>query len=347
MIEASYSAAPALLPVFLVLGVVFTAATAWWARRRGAAVPSAVLWGLSLAGEVAVTLTPTSSADTGQALCRVGSVVWTEVTGPQGLMNVALYVPLAYFGVLLFRRPATVLAGSVLLSATTEVVQTLLGTGRACDGTDFVDNAAGALLGTVLAVGWLLVRRSGLPRVRRDLVHGLVLATVGLAGVGLVVHFGVRTYRDASVFAAPPSDDLVTARRVAEGLFGPGTLVDTTTTDADPGPAPRVMEVTTDRGSFRIEQPGGRLLAATAAASAGADVPGLPPERLVAAGTAFAGTWFADRTAGLTPTVTPAGPDGRSRTLGYHRDDAAAGRPPVHVELTVAPDGRIVTATSS
>ncbi len=346
MIEASFSAAPALLPVFAVLGLMFSAATAWWARRKGVTVLPAVLWGLSLAGELAVTLTPTAAGYSGRPSCTIGPGMWVDATAQQGLMNVALYVPLTFFGVLLSRRPATVLAGCVVLSGVTEVVQTLLGTGRACDGADFVDNAAGALLGAALAVGWLLVRRRGLPRARRDLVHGLVLGVVGLAGVGLVVHFGVRTYRDAPGFAAAPSDDIVTAQRVAEGLFGPRTLVTTTTTTADPGLPQQIMDVTTDRGDFRIEQPSGRLLAATATAPPAADSPALTPEQVVAAGTAFADTWFADRIAGLTPTVTPAGPNGSSRTLSYRRDGEASGRPPVHVDLTVAADGRILTVTS-
>ncbi|MFG2908957.1 VanZ family protein [Kitasatospora sp. NPDC048286] len=309
-------------------------------------VAPAVLWGLSLAGEVAVTLTPTAAGYSGSPSCTIGPGNWVEATGRQGLMNVALYVPLAFFGVLLFRRPVTVLAGCAVLSAVTEVTQTLLGTGRACDGADFVDNAAGALLGALLAAGWLLARRRGLPRPRRDLVHGLALGVVGLAAVGLVVHFGVRTYRDAPGFAARPSDDIVTAQRVAEGLFGPRTLVSTTTTTADPGVLQQIMDVTTDRGSFRIEQPSGRLLAATAAEPSAADAPALTPEQVVAAGTAFADTWLADRIAGLTPTVTPAGPNGPSRKLSYRSEGEASGRPPVHVELTVAADGRILTVTS-
>ncbi|MEV7189466.1 hypothetical protein [Kitasatospora sp. NPDC093102] len=40
----------------------------------------------------------------------------------------------------------------------------------------------------------------------------------------------------------------------------------TTTTTADPGLPQQIMDVTTDRGGFRIEQPSGRLLAATATA---------------------------------------------------------------------------------
>ncbi|MFB7128672.1 VanZ family protein [Kitasatospora sp. NPDC056273] len=348
MIEASYSAVPALLLVFAVLGSALALGTARWARRRGMAVPTAVLWGLSLAGELAVTLTPTATGYSGPPSCTIGPGMWADATAQQGLMNIALYLPLAFFGVLLFRRPVTVLAGCAVLSAVTEVVQTLLGTGRACDGADFVDNAAGALLGTLLAAGWLLARRRGLPRLRRDLVHGLVLGAVGLAGAGLVVHFGIRTYRDSPGLFAPPSDDIATAQRVAEGVFGPRTLVDTTTTTADPGLTQQIMDVSTDRGDLRIEQPSGRLLA-VAAATPSADAAGSPaltPEQVVAAGRAFADTWFADRIAGLTPTVTPAGPNGAARTLGYRREGTAAGQPAVRLDLTVGADGRILTAAS-
>ncbi|WP_369184575.1 VanZ family protein [Streptomyces sp. Y1] len=347
MIEAALDGTPALFPVFAVLGLLLGAGAGWLARRRGAPVAVAVLWGLSLAGELAVTLTPTTSEVSGRATCAIGASAWNELLATQGKLNIALFVPLAAFGVLLFRRPVTVLAGCAVLSAGTEAAQALLRTGRACDATDFLDNTAGAVLGVLLGVGWLMARRARPAGSLRDLWQGAVVGGVGLAAVGLVLHLGVRVYSGDPGLAAPPSDDIVTAQRVAEGLFGPQARV-STTTSSDPTLPPQVMDVTTDRGTFRIEQPSGRLLAAAAEDDrAGA---ALAPEQVVAAGTAFAQTWFADRIAGLTPVVTPAGSNGADRRLSYRRpaDPAGpAGAAAVRVDVTVSAAGRVLAAEAS
>ncbi|MGA5823116.1 VanZ family protein [Kitasatospora sp. NPDC094028] len=203
MIEAALDGTPALFPVFAVLALLLGVGSWWVARRGGGPVLVAVLWGLSLAGELAVTLTPTTSDVSGSPSCAIGASAWSELLATQGKLNIALYVPLAFFGVLLFRRPVTVLAGGVVLSAGTEVVQALLRTGRACDATDFLDNSAGAVLGVLLGVAWLLARRARPARPLRDLWQGAVLGGVGLAAVGLVLSSGVRVYGDASSIAAP------------------------------------------------------------------------------------------------------------------------------------------------
>ncbi|MFD0562819.1 VanZ family protein [Kitasatospora saccharophila] len=206
MIEAILHAVPDLFPVFAALGLLFGAAAYWQARRREWPPVVAVLLGLSLAGELAATLTPTGSSS-GSANCTIGSGVWVTVTGTQGLMNVALYVPLAFFGVLALRRPLTVLASCVVLSAATELCQTLLGTGRACDSADFLDNALGALIGTVAGVlgAWLLRRK--LSTVRRDGLHFLTTAGSGLAAVAVVVWLYVPLYRDETGFSGRPGPD--------------------------------------------------------------------------------------------------------------------------------------------
>ncbi|MGA5823115.1 hypothetical protein ACPC54_35290 [Kitasatospora sp. NPDC094028] len=134
----------------------------------------------------------------------------------------------------------------------------------------------------------------------------------------------------------------MTAQRVAEGLFGAQARVSTTETDLT---QPQLMmDVTTDRGSFRIEQPSGRLLALTEVAAEAAAGPALAPEQVVAAGTAFARTWFADRITGVTPVVTPAGPNGGGRTLSYRRPAGPAGESAVRVDVTVSAAGRVLAA---
>ncbi|MFJ9694825.1 VanZ family protein [Kitasatospora sp. NPDC101183] len=339
MTEAALNGTPLLFPVFGVLGVLFGAGAWWWARRDGRPVVTAALWGVSLAGEAAVTLTPTASGYAGTPYCSIGPSVWYDLTAQQGLMNIALYVPPAFLTVLLFRRPLTGLAGLVVLSAGTEITQTLLRTGRACDAADFLDNSAGALIGTLLGVGWLLALRRGPQGVLRDLRQGAAIAGAGLGVVGLVLGLGIRIVQDGPGFEPVAMGDPLRAQEVADSLFGPDTRVSLTKTEPGSAGGPAVMEVTTDRGSFRIDLPSGDLLSAVADGGVIGVV--LPPEKVVAAGAEFAHVWFGDRVAGVTPTVTPVPSDDTARTLTYRRP-AEAGRPPLSITVTVSGTGHLL-----
>ncbi|MFI6156879.1 VanZ family protein [Kitasatospora sp. NPDC051170] len=341
MIEAALDGTPLLFPVFGVLAVLLGAGAWWWARRGGRPVAVAVLWGVSLAGEVAVTLTPVRSGYAGTPYCAIGPSVWSDLTGRQGLMNIALFVPAAFLTVLLLRRPLAGLAGLVVLSGVTEVAQTLLGTGRACDAADFLDNAAGALTGTLLGVGWLLLRGHRPGRTLRDLRHGLLIGGLGLAAVGLVLGLGIRIDRENPGFHTPPADDIVRAQEVANGLFGPNTWVSETSTGPEADGAPPVMSVTTDRGTFRLDASTGDLLSAAADGAVAGFV--LRPEQVVAVGADFAQVWFGDRVTGLTPTVTPVPANETARTLTYHRP-AGEGRPPLNLTVTVSGTGHLLSA---
>ncbi|WP_031078643.1 VanZ family protein [Streptomyces sp. NRRL WC-3742] len=341
MTEAALNGTPLLFPVFGVLGVLLGAGAWWWARRSGRPAAVAVLWAVSLAGEAAVTLTPVRSGYSGTPYCAIGSSVWSDLTGQQGLMNIALFAPPAFLTVLLFRRPLTGLAGLVVLLGVTEVAQTLLGTGRACDAADFLDNAAGALTGTLLGVGWLLLRGRRPGRTLRDLRHGLLVGGLGLGAVGLVLVLGIRIDRGDPGFHAPPSEDIVRAQEVADGLFGPNTRVSATRTGPEAADAPPVTSVTTDRGTFRIDASTGSLLSAAADGAVTGFV--LPPEQVVAAGADFAQIWFGDRITGLTPTVTPLPVSDTARTLTYHRP-AGPGRPPLTLTVTVSGTGHLLSA---
>ncbi|MFF0387891.1 VanZ family protein [Kitasatospora sp. NPDC004615] len=346
MIEAILSTAPALFPVFAVLGLVLGGVALWQARRRKWPAVTAVLWGLSLAGEVAATLTPTVNGSSGEPTCSIGSGVWETATTLQELMNIALYVPLALFATLVLRRPLTVLAACTVLSAATEVGQTLLGTGRACDGADLVDNALGALIGTAAAVVWLWLRRRGPLFGRRDVLHGLATTGTGLAAVTAVIWLYVPLHHDAAGFGAvTAADETEVPRRIAAQLFGPGTLLQTTyrTTDPEKPPQP-VLEVTTDRGRFRIEWPTGRLLT-SAAADTRIDPGTLAQDQVLKVGADFATTWFPDLIGGLTPTLTPTDTPG-AYLLSYRRSNADNVQMAVRVDITVSTSGRVMSSSA-
>ncbi|WP_328954766.1 VanZ family protein [Kitasatospora purpeofusca] len=347
MIEAIFSSAPALLPVFAVLGLVLGTAASWQARPRQWPTAVAVLWGLSLAGEVAATLTPTVTGSSGKPTCSVGTGVWETATTLQGLMNIALYVPLALFATLALRRPLTVLAACAVLSAATEVCQTLLGTGRSCDAADLVDNVLGALIGTVGAVVWLWLSHHKPLFGRRDGLHGLAAAGTGLAAVTAVIWLYVPLHHDAAGFNAhSAADETEMPQHIAAQLFGPGTLLQTTHLTTTPEQPPQsTLDATTDRGQFRIEWPTGRLLN-SASADSRIDPGPLTQDQVLKVGTDFATTWFADLTRAVTPTLTSTDTAGGAYMLTYRRYNADNVLMPMRLDITVSTTGRVMASSA-
>ncbi|WP_380282905.1 VanZ family protein [Kitasatospora purpeofusca] len=346
MIEAILSSAPALFPVFAVLGLALGTVALWQARPRQWPAAAAVLWGLSLAGEVAATLTPTVTGSAGKPTCSIGTGVWETATTAQGLMNIALYVPLALFATLVLRRPLTVLAACAVLSAATEAFQTLLGTGRSCDAADLVDNVLGALIGTVAAVLWLWLRRHKPLFGRRDGLHGLAAAGTGLAAVTAVIWLYVPLHHDAAGFNAhSTADETEIPQRIAAQLFGPGTVLQTTRLTTTPEkPSQPILDATTDRGQFRIEWPTGRLLNSASADSL-IDPGPLTRDQVLKVGTDFAAVWFSDLTRAVTPTLTPTDTAGGAYTLTYRRYDADNVLLPMRLDITVSTSGRVMASS--
>lgn len=73
--------------------------------------------------------------------------------------NILLFLPLALLGTLVWRRPLTVLAGCVALTFLIEAWQGFIGRGG--DPVDVVHNSVGALLGVLLARGWMYLASQG------------------------------------------------------------------------------------------------------------------------------------------------------------------------------------------
>ncbi|GLW69714.1 hypothetical protein Kpho02_20130 [Kitasatospora phosalacinea] len=346
MLEVSLSAAPLLFPAFAVLGVLLGAVAFRLARRWGRPPLGPVLWGVALAGELAATLAPTTSGSFGRPSCVFDPGGWEVAHGLQGALNLALYVPLAALGGWVFRRPLSVLAGCVLLSATTEVLQTALRTGRSCDAADLLDNSSGALLGTVLAAAALAAGRRSFAR-RRDALGALTTAGGGLAAVALVVWLYVPLYGPAG--RTPPRPDvtdvLAPAHYLTAGLFGPGGRLERTSpvTDTAHSALP-LTEAVTDRGRFRFEAGSGRLVSVEFTVPEASGPAPRPEEELRYTATEFARTWFPDLAAGAPlPTLAAPGPDG-SRLLTFRPPEASDGR---LLEVTVSASGRVRSATAT
>ncbi|QCW77972.1 hypothetical protein EQG64_12705 [Streptomyces sp. S6] len=109
-----------------------------------------------LAAELSVTIFfPSPGHVSGQCVLNrnYGEPFATE----QGLLNLAMFVPIGFFGVLAVRRALPVFLGGALLSVFTELFQALAPwVGRSCDSSDVQMNVLGAGVGTLAA--WASVR---------------------------------------------------------------------------------------------------------------------------------------------------------------------------------------------
>ncbi|PJE94757.1 VanZ family protein [Streptomyces carminius] len=149
---------------FLALAIAATLAAgalgyAVAARRTGRV--QAVFYGLWASSTVGPVLLTGWSGGGTEALtrrCTVNPAVTDVFTGPQGQLNVLLFVPFGLFAVLATRRPLPGIAAGLLFIATVETAQaTVPFVSRLCDTDDMVTNAVGVLAGA--AVGALVLRR--------------------------------------------------------------------------------------------------------------------------------------------------------------------------------------------
>jgi VanZ like family len=139
----------ALVPAALLLVVLGCAGVGLATRAR----PRALRWltGLALVPVLGLTLAPDDRGRV-HGRCEVGFALPSPGSA-ELLANVALFVPVAVFAVLLLRRPWRVALGGSLLSAGIEGVQAVVvGLGRSCTTNDWAANTAGAVLGVVVGV---------------------------------------------------------------------------------------------------------------------------------------------------------------------------------------------------
>ncbi|MFE9426791.1 VanZ family protein [Kitasatospora sp. NPDC006697] len=277
-------------------------------------------------------------------MCSIGSASFTDAFNEQGWMNIALYVPLAFCGVWAFGRWEANLAAYVVLSAATEVTQTLAGTGRACDLADFLDNSAGAAVGVAAAIAWIVLHHRRMRANMRSALQGAVILGTGLAAVAAVfLASPIRIYSDV-VMPSIPHPDIAVARQAAEKLFGPQVHVETTKLAPDPsvGPGPR-LAVTTDAGSFQLLWPS-QQLAEMASANLRADDGNLTASQMEAIGNQFISTWFPNGIGDAQRTASPAGKQGEARAISYRRHNADGVLMPLRLDVMISAGGRVMSA---
>ncbi|HSL09662.1 MAG TPA: VanZ family protein [Pseudonocardiaceae bacterium] len=155
------------VPAAFAAGSLLLGGAAWWlAPRWGWAQVPAVLAGCGLALALAVTVVRPVGLFSAGGLdplvilreCVVGSL---SLVRTYEKLNVTMLMPFAFFATVATRRPAIIAGSCLLISGAVEFVQGATG-GGTCQASDLVHNAAGGVLGVLLAAVplLLLVRRS-------------------------------------------------------------------------------------------------------------------------------------------------------------------------------------------
>ncbi|WP_430593192.1 VanZ family protein [Humidisolicoccus flavus] len=168
MISTLLASNPQLAKLLLALALLLCLAlgTALVFSKRNHRRSLLALTGLSLLGVLALTLIPSGRITANPKFCSFDVIVPSAI-GIEPLANIALFIPLALFGGLAFRRPLLAGIAAILLSVCIEIAQGALPfLGRACDLQDLLTNAVGAIVGTVLALAIVLLHRQMTQRSR-------------------------------------------------------------------------------------------------------------------------------------------------------------------------------------
>ena len=147
----------ALVPLGVLVVVLGCGALGWLGRNS----PRLLTWlvVLALLGVLGVTLAPDDRGRVHEVTCEVGLSLpsWGS---SELLANVALFVPVAVFAVVRFRRPVLVGLAGIVLSAAIEGAQALaVVLGRSCTTSDWAMNSAGTVLGVGVGAAVLVLAR--------------------------------------------------------------------------------------------------------------------------------------------------------------------------------------------
>ena len=350
MLSAIFNSNPLLLWSLFALPLLAAGPTILLGRRYHRSILLSLGFSTSLAVELVATLYPTALRAPAQMVCTVQSDLIGALLATQGLMNLALYVPLGFFAALLSRRPVAAWAGATLLSATTEITQAITpGMGRSCDSGDLLTNSLGAALGCLLAILCsLLLKRfhPGAPRVHVGLrqlrlsAASLVLGTGVLASASLT---GI-TFVSSSVAddMLPATAQTAAAARAAHIFFGASTSP--THVQFIPGSfgQPGVVDIATPMGNLTLAWPSQEITSGffSAQVRPTKQAPGLSDTAALADATAYARSHFSW---GLVDsfTLVNAGPPGTGSKDVEWRSRVNGVLMPMRLGIIVEANGQI------
>ncbi|MFE9395633.1 VanZ family protein [Streptomyces flavidovirens] len=312
------------------------------ARKRPVVIPT--LFAASLAGVLAITLLPGNAGSAMDDMCDMGSPTHM-LTSSSALLNIILFIPAALLAVIVFRRPVTVAAASMLCSGTVELIQATGALGRSCSVTDIAANATGALLGACAGAAWLWLREKRIEGLLRDVCWGGGLAVAGTAALAGLFHSSVapvdvvatENRRDTYMQSLEGSDEWMTG--AIKDVFGEGTKATATVMDKS-GSRTRIT-MTTNRGEVTGWWPD-RTLERAWTTDEKVEDGDLSERQVRATGKSFAQQWFPDSVASSRETIEGVG-EGNAKvyvlTYRRYKNDVMM---PMRLDITITASGRMM-----
>ncbi|MFD8592823.1 VanZ family protein [Streptomyces sp. NPDC059637] len=354
MIRAIVQSHPWLLPAFFLLGLALAAGMFFLARRLVLPRGPAVLLGLALAAELTATLYPMHPGAGAPGVCTLNRDLLTPLTAQQGWMNIIMFIPVAFFTATTFRRHALPLAGSILLSGTTELLQALTPhASRACTSEDLVANTLGAAVGVGLAAALHRLHTRRAPKTtepapifsRTDLTRsGTVLAAGGTALALAAAATVTPVFAEVSELTRPSSAQRQAAEKTVRTLLGADATITAVQYTEGPQQGSGDLMVSLENGFMQVSWPDRERI--NWWASAPTPLPGVPKRKVatdqdaVRQATAFVRTHFPRVLKDGRTTVRPADEGARSRTVAWRqRIDGIL--MPLRMDVTIDPDGNL------
>lgn len=148
------------LPTTLVVGFLLTLFSTYIARGSGRTrgLTVATLWSLALV--TGFTLRLGDANGTAEYIWFLDPILWADsvVVGANWILNAVLFVPAGFTLAMFLRSPIRAALTLTLASFMIETVQQITSVGIP-DPSDFVANSAGAVIGALIGVVLLSVRR--------------------------------------------------------------------------------------------------------------------------------------------------------------------------------------------
>ncbi|MBD0672204.1 VanZ family protein [Streptomyces sp. CBMA156] len=322
---------------------VFAVLSAAVARRRSAPLVLSVLAGASAAVVLTATLYPVHPDAPAPLLCTVQRDLIGAMSGTQGLMNIALFVPIAFFASLVVRRPVSTGIALVLLSAVVEAVQAVTpGVGRSCDTGDLWNNALGAAAGCGLAFLWIR-RTADKPSAatKREVVRGSIALTGGFAVIAAaLLPFVTVVAADATENTQAGPAQRAAAAKAFQDFFGPTAKVTSVQYVAGSSGQPGRVDVTGEPGSLTLAWPGGEPVSGLVGPIPDQAPGELTDDAAVAAGTRFAQAHFPwALTGSYTRTTAQPNAGGAKTVLWRSRVDGVL--MPMRLDMLVTGSGEV------
>ncbi|MFG2227895.1 VanZ family protein [Streptomyces sp. NPDC048644] len=255
--------------VFASAAVLILAAVGYVLGRRYVGRPWAVTaFAGAVTAELALTLFlpsggPAGSGGTG--VCVINRNFAEPFGTEQGLLNVLLFLPIGFFGVMAFRTLLPVLAGSVLLTIATELLQTLVpGISRGCDSSDVEMNTLGGVAGALIAWAILHFARRRMNAVKAHAGRTAVGAGIGLGCAAVVwLAWVTPTAVDATSLQFTGSREKAAAAKAIRQAFGDHYSIANVQLQSGTQDVPDSLLIALDHGSAQLSWPDATQLNAT------------------------------------------------------------------------------------